>query len=158
MNKTEKLALSWLSETYGVSESNIAFSSNTTPDFVLPDGQGFEVKRLYGDKIIIYPDQIKALEEDPRHTVLVFKADGKEPTAEIPVGELLAALSDGSKTWQNIKIVIPGARLQIFIDPSIRDAIDTVLKEKYGSSSRGLSMVVRTALTRYLRDEGYLKQ
>jgi len=48
-------------------------------------------------------------------------------------------------------------RLQIEIDRSIRDEIDTMLREETGSSSRGLSGVVRAALIDYLRARGYLQ-
>jgi len=48
-------------------------------------------------------------------------------------------------------------RLQIEIDRSLRDEIDVMLRKECGSSSRGLSMVVRTALVEHLRAKGYLK-
>lgn len=47
------------------------------------------------------------------------------------------------------------SRLQIFIDPSIRARVNRLLKAQYGHGSRGLSLVVREALIKYLESRGF---
>lgn len=48
-------------------------------------------------------------------------------------------------------------RLQVEIDRSLRDEITVLLRDKYGRSNRGLSLVIRAAIIDYLKARGYLK-
>ena len=73
-NKTEKQAKRWLIETMGLREDDIT-KSRGTPDFLTPIG-GFEVKKLYGDKIIFYSNQLEILARYPDVTILIFDGDG----------------------------------------------------------------------------------
>ena len=73
-NKTEKQAREWLVTTMGLRKEDIT-KSKGTPDFLTPIG-GFEVKKLYGDKIIFYSDQLEILARYPDVTILIFNGDG----------------------------------------------------------------------------------
>lgn len=158
INKTEKLAQAWLSETYNIPTDSITFSPTKTPDFVLPDGHGFEIKRLYGDKIIVYPSQIKALTTDTPCTILVFRSGSREPVAKIPAEELLSAINDGTRAWRNIKIVVPGygqMLIQVKISGDLLKDLSAYITAEYGPNERVLSVVVRRALAEYLEKKGY---
>jgi len=50
--------------------------SKGTPDFVTPIG-GFEVKKLYGDKIIFYSNQLEELSRFPDVKILIFNGTGE---------------------------------------------------------------------------------
>jgi hypothetical protein len=75
MNKSELKAKQWLVENKNLKEEDI-FKSKGTPDFLTPIG-GFEVKKLYGDKVIFYSDQLDELTRFPDVKVLVFDGDGE---------------------------------------------------------------------------------
>lgn len=85
MNKTEASAKEWLIREKGLLASNI-MKTNGTPDFVTPIG-GFEVKKLYGDKVIFYSKQIEQLQRYPGVVVLVFNGNG-ELIKEAPFSEM----------------------------------------------------------------------
>lgn len=80
MNKTEQKAFNWLLR-QGLSEDEIQFHYNRTPDFTTPLG-GFEVKRLYKGKnknnIYTSRNQIKKIEESGAK-ILVFSDESDEP-------------------------------------------------------------------------------
>jgi len=73
-NKSERQAKKWLIEKMGLREKDIT-KSKGTPDFLTPIG-GFEVKKLYGDKIIFYNDQLDILARYPDVKILIFNGDG----------------------------------------------------------------------------------
>ena len=90
MNKIEIVALEWLSRFTGFSKDDIKFSNNSSPDFLTPDGQGFEVKRCWGyhgNYFTIYNRQWQYLLEHPNCRILLF-SDKNLPDAIIPLSEL----------------------------------------------------------------------
>jgi len=72
MNKTELMALKWLKQ-QGYKDNEILRKSNTSPDFVCADSKRYEVKFLYGDKLIFSYIQSKTLKDDD--IILVFDRD-----------------------------------------------------------------------------------
>lgn len=159
MNKTERKARKWLSGAKGFSEDEILFYPNRTPDFILPDGSKYEVKLLYKDKIILFPSQLRALEEQTDTLVAVFSRDGLEPMAIIPADELLSAVSDGTKRWQNIKLVVYGEgkrKTVMYLPEEVQEALEKYIAEKYSSESRMVTATISRALSEFLEKEGYL--
>lgn len=75
MNKSESEARKWLVREKNLKEGEIV-KTHGTPDFLTPIG-GFEVKKLYGDKIIFYGDQLEELARFPDVKILVFNGNGK---------------------------------------------------------------------------------
>ncbi len=63
------MALEWLKKK-GYKEEDIIKNSNKSPDFICNDGKRYEVKFLYGGRIIFYDTQIKNLKE--QDIILVF--------------------------------------------------------------------------------------
>lgn len=72
MNKTELLAKEYLCHKYKYKPDEI-IKNNKTPDFICPDGKRFEVKLLYRNTILFYPNQILQMKEED--CVLVFDRD-----------------------------------------------------------------------------------
>ena len=73
VNKTEQKAIEWLKEK-GYSYEQIKINGNSTPDFICNDGKRYEVKLLYGNKIIFYSNQTEKMLDDD--IVLVFNKSG----------------------------------------------------------------------------------
>ena len=69
MNKTEQKAFEWL-KNKGYKETEIIFRSKDTPDFICSDASKYEVKFLYGSKIIFYNNQFEQMQDED--WVLVF--------------------------------------------------------------------------------------
>lgn len=69
LNRTELMALEWL-KGQGYKDNEIIKQNNKTPDFVCQDGKRYEVKFLYGNRIIFYNTQIEELQNDD--VILVF--------------------------------------------------------------------------------------
>lgn len=61
MNKSERIAFEWLIKEKGLTESEIIFSGSKTPDFLCKNGKKYEVKRLYGNSILVYQSQVSDL-------------------------------------------------------------------------------------------------
>ncbi len=104
MNSAERKALAWLCTTKGYKESDIRFKNNDSPDFLTPDGQGFEVKRIHKPTanrrvINIYPRQWHRLLQ-MCNTFFLLWGDGDSPEGIIPVNELPI----GTKRWGSIVI------------------------------------------------------
>lgn len=72
INKTELMALKWLKQ-QGYKDSEILKKFNSSPDFVCTDGKGYEVKFLYGDRLLFSDIQSKALKDND--LILVFNRD-----------------------------------------------------------------------------------
>lgn len=157
MNVTERIALRWLSRHTGVPEHEIVYSPNSTPDFILPDGSLYEVKRLYGDKIIVYYSQVEALAEIPDTKVVVFSREGVEPVAIIPAGELVEAIRKGQTIWGNVKLLVVDlrGRVMLFIDKGVLASLREYMKAKYGPNSRNISSVFQMAVIELLKREGH---
>ncbi len=73
MNKTELLAKEWLINK-GYKEAEIIFVPNSSPDFICRDGERYEVKYLYGKRLLFTESQIKNLL--PKDKILVFNRSG----------------------------------------------------------------------------------
>ena len=101
MNRAEIQALCWLSKTTGYKEDEISFANNRSPDFTTPDGKGFEVKSLYGKRIVLDSRQWVNLYQHLDCVILVF-ADSSEPYAIIPLREI----PPGVREWHDLKITI----------------------------------------------------
>jgi hypothetical protein len=72
MNTTELIARDWLINEKGYSKSDIT-KNNGTPDFICRGGKRYEIKKLYGNKIIFYSNQTKILKDED--FILVFDGD-----------------------------------------------------------------------------------
>lgn len=83
MNKTEAKAKRWLSR----QSIEVEFNNRRSPDFITPDGIGYEVKLLRQNTITFYPSQVQQLKELETCTILVFN-DGDAPIIQIPFKEL----------------------------------------------------------------------
>lgn len=123
MNTTERRARKWLAELKGIKESEIVYSSSSTPDFTLPDGSMYEVKLLYRDKLILFPSQLDVLSARPQIQVAVFRANEWEPTAIISAGELAAVARSEKKQWRNIKLVVYSNTLRITLPDEVWRAL-----------------------------------
>ncbi len=88
MNKTEQKAYTWLIS-QGIPEDVIVFQAHSSPDFIFTDRDvKYEVKRLYGRKILMRPKQLGKLKAQDNVTILVFSDESKGPIERIPVSEL----------------------------------------------------------------------
>jgi len=147
MNKSEQKAYNWLLK-QGVKPSDITFRGSRTPDFILADGRGFEVKRLYegrdGKKIIFSSRQFKSMEEAGNTQILVFSNVDEEPVAIIPV----SAVKDGSKMWEDIRLYRWGedGRKDVFhitVDPKLAAWVDQKVEEKkFASRSHAVDVAL----------------
>lgn len=106
MNHIEARALKWIAQTTGYNESEVSFSNNSSPDFMTPDGQGFEVKycpyyprRRRARAFTIYPRQWAQLRKHPNCSIIIF-GEGSEPEDIIPMKDF----PFGIKKWGNIRI------------------------------------------------------
>lgn len=126
MNNTEAKAKKWLAYSYGLGEHEVVYSSSLYfPDFTLPDGKTFEVKRLYGDKIIVYTSQIEMLRVYENTRVLVF-AEPVSPIANVSGKQLVEAVDNETNLAGNIKITIAWeGRYQIQLDPETNELLKT---------------------------------
>jgi hypothetical protein len=98
MNKSELEAKRWLVRNKGLREDEIV-KSKGTPDFLTPIG-GFEVKKLYGDKIIFYSDQMEELARFPEARILVFRDNG-----ELVKEALFSEIDLGRGTLGDLQVV-----------------------------------------------------
>jgi len=89
MNKTETKAYDWLLK-QGIPKDAIVFQRNKSPDFIFTDRNvGYEIKRLYGKKILIDPRQFELMKQQKRTiTILVFSDQQDKPVATIPLREI----------------------------------------------------------------------
>lgn len=83
MNESERIVYNHLLDEYNESEIKRE-SAKQSPDFLTPDG-GVEVKRLYGDKVIVYTTQVESIEQVDTDIVVVDadgSIDGRFPWAD----------------------------------------------------------------------------
>lgn len=73
INKVELMAIEWLKQK-GYKESDFVHLHNKSPDFICHDGSRYEVKFLYGDKLIFSKKQTDILK--PSDNILVFDRKG----------------------------------------------------------------------------------
>lgn len=115
MNKTEIMALEWLIQR-GYKRNEIIINSNTSPDFICMDGKRYEVKFLYGNKLIFSHVQSKILKN--KDLILVFSRDNF-------VNEFLWGNRD--KTPFEIKILPDSPFTKIQID---KELVNRLIKLK----------------------------
>lgn len=158
MNITERAARKWLARENGVREHEIIYNRTVTPDFKLPDGSLYEVKRLYGDKVIFYPTQIKALSRHPQCRILIFGKDSDSPVAIMPAGELGKAVEES--VWRSVRVVVALplglTKYQIYLTPQLQEAFDRYIKEQFGPHEHVASALFRKAMEEFLEKRGYL--
>lgn len=129
LNKTELMALEWL-KNQGYKEKDIIRVPNQSPDFLCMDGKRYEVKFLYGNKIIFYSTQVKNLKDDD--IILVFDRDSL-------ITKFL--WKDRDKVPLNIKILVTEGKIKLSMD---KDVVNSLIKlKKVGDS---YSDVVRKLL------------
>lgn len=143
MNQTETKAYNWLIS-QGVPENVIFFQARKTPDFLFTDRDiKYEVKRLYGKKILIGVNQLDKLKAQDNIVILVFSDDSDEPIERIPVSEI----DENTERYGNILIhFVPphsGSLVQFECPTKLLEQVDTKIKadEKHAH---------RTDLLRYL--------
>ena len=99
MNQLEKKALGWLSDRFNISRLDIQFRFKDSPDFIMPDGTGFEVKRLFHGRIAFYGGQWGKLVDYGNCYILTFN-DDPQPCHVISMSQLPV----GIKKWQDVNI------------------------------------------------------
>ena len=100
MNTLEQKALAWLINTTGYNAGDILYSPNMSPDFILPDGRGLEVKRLQARHgFVLYPRQWLELLKYKNCTITIWESSAEEPTFQTSVPPY------GSKHWNGLYIL-----------------------------------------------------
>lgn len=159
MNNTERIARQWVAEKHSIPEEEVVYSCRSTPDLVTPDGTKYEVKRLYGDKIILFPVQVATMREQSDIQVLVFAKGVSSPLATILSQDIISALDNGSKTVMNIHLVIvpnrTDARYQVFLGDSLQARFNKYLDNSYTEDDKVYSATFRKALEEFLVKRGY---
>jgi hypothetical protein len=103
LTDSERKALDWLTKKYG----KIMFNYNKSPDFILPDGRGIEVKRPAFNTIYFTAKQWFELSGD---TEIMLMGDGSEPIAIVPFSEVKKAYESGKQLkcgGKNYRISVP---------------------------------------------------
>ena len=114
LNRTEQKAKEWLIRK-GYKEEEIIFNAKGSPDFTTADGKGYEVKRLYGSRIIIYGSQYEQMQKLTDVTLLVFDDEREDPRLQIPFTEI----RDKPSTYQGIYISWVPRMYRISVDMPI---------------------------------------
>lgn len=84
MNEIERAAYAYLVKKYG--SEGVTFRRKI-PRFVTRDGLFWEPRRLYGNKILIYPQHVRPLFENAERTYILVIRDDRV-VLEVPVAEL----------------------------------------------------------------------
>ena len=71
--KSETMAYDWLIKK-GYTYKDIKKNGKQTPDFICSDGKRYEVKTVYGNRIVIFDHQYESLK--PTDIILVFDKKG----------------------------------------------------------------------------------
>ena len=162
MNKTEQIALRWLTEHTGYSADDVLVSHNISPDFVLPDGRGFEVKQLHSQwGFTLYPRQWADLAKRRRCWYLLFNSGTTPvaiiPTESIPLGSTrwgffrihLYKQAEWSRPQSTLEMCFPTAASPLFrrhlVKPktrrsrstSTRQAVDAQLRRALSARAKG---------------------
>ena len=88
MNDTETKAREWLMASCGYRPEDIVFRSSISPDFILADGIGLEVKRVLGKTLSISEHQWSSLKRCEFCLIAIFDKSCSVPKALIPVAGL----------------------------------------------------------------------
>lgn len=98
MNRTELKAMQWL---LAQGEEPI-FQPRKSPDFICPDGKGFEVKLLRENTITFSASQFEILSSFENQLKILVFDDGDEPLHIIPFEEI----AEKPRYWKHIHIAI----------------------------------------------------
>ena len=93
MSEAERRACIWLASTMDCELDAIRFQYRASPDFILPDGRGFEVKLLlkkHGRTFVVGQRQLELLRNQPSCWLLLWRKEGDSPEAMIPTTEMNA--------------------------------------------------------------------
>ncbi len=113
LNRTENLAIEWL-KSIGYKKQEILHNPKITPDFICQDGKRYEVKLLYGTRIIFYSTQLKSLKSDD--IILVFDRE-----------RLISKFLWGDKDKSPIKIqIVEINNIQIQVSKATREKLKAV--------------------------------
>jgi len=99
MNITEQKAYKWLVRQMGYSD--LTFQSRKSPDFLAPDGVGYEVKKVRNGTIVFTDVQWLSLQNHPDVKVVIFDG-GDEPLDVVNFG----MLSTPPSHWKNYRLVL----------------------------------------------------
>jgi len=99
MNVTEQKAYRWLEQHTGYSD--LVFQQRRSPDFLAPDGTGYEVKKVRNGTILFTDAQWMSLQKHSRVKVVVFN-DGSEPLDIVDFAELPTPPS----YWKNYRLIL----------------------------------------------------
>jgi len=153
MNKTEEKALNWILAKENIPREGVIYQASRSPDFLLPDGRSYEVKRLYGNQIMLYRKQYEALRQYKDCKIIVF-GEGDSPVTIIPLVEI------GSEglLWGNIRVNLiamssKSHRKNIYFTNDLYDRLQSYLIQRYGQGKATLSIVVEMAVKEYLDRE-----
>ena len=98
MNATETKAFNYLAKRYNAED--IKFHTSSSPDFTI-GFIGYEVKRLYGNKVLFFNRQWYYLSQHFCCYLLLFRDGGEEPEAIIPMSDVPIGLKRyGEYTFQ----------------------------------------------------------
>jgi len=146
MNKTEKKAYEWLLN-QGIPKEAIVFQVGKSPDFIFTDRDvKYEVKRLYGKKVLLRRAQFALLKKITNVHIAVFSEDSKEPIALIPVadveegmeraeGLILHWVPTGNEVNTGISVTIEKEQLE-YLEDGVRES-------KFASISHGIRVAVK---------------
>jgi len=153
MNKSERKAFQWLLK-QGIPVKAIVYQSQPkSPDFIFTDRDvKYEVKRLYGKKILLRREQFARLKEMSNVEILVFSDEGVEPVAIIPVKDI----EEGTERAEGLILhwvpAEPGlARTAHTVFLDVEDL--EFLKEKSVETGRSLSTLIRESVKKWIREE-----
>lgn len=157
MNKTEKTARQWVAKEHSVLDVEVIFSTKGTPDFTTPDGTKYEVKRLYGDKIIIFPAQASALREQSDIKVLVFAVGATSPLAVISAQDITSAVDNGTMAVRNIGLVLVEKRAEpkYQLDYDLQERLDNYMRENTTEGAKTSTATLQKSLDEFLTKRGY---
>lgn len=161
MNKTEQVARKWIALKHNIDVTNVLFSANESPDFTIPGGTSYEVKRLYGRKIILYRTQVEVFRLRGDIRVLTFGRDSTEPLAQISAAAIIEALDSGYKSVNGIDIVVVPPVIEdqrdyhVALDGELNQRLLKYLATEFRENSRVVSAIFKKALEEFLEKKGY---
>lgn len=146
MNKTEEQAYKWLLK-QGLTEKDIVYQASRTPDFLCADGKKYEAKRLYGDLIWLYNNQLQNLKAS-NTSIIVMREGVSDPVAIIHSSELAEnEIVRGIK----IRVVQLGDRSPISLYGDTKKRLIQVLghMEQSNGKVKSIDQTVNTLIDEY---------
>lgn len=144
MNNTELKAYNWLI-TQGYKESEI-IKQKKSPDFIINNSIGYEIKLVYGKTICFHTKQFNFLKSQPNIIVLVFNKKSDIPISSIPTIDL----EDG-KIFGGFKIKLITSKTSIELPASLINRVKEFNKS-HENRPINVSGVCRIALEKELKD------